>query len=494
MNDDAALLRRYADTHDEAAFAEIVRRHVNLVHSVALRQVNGDAHLAADVTQLVFTDLARKAAQLARHRVLAGWLFTSARFAAAKLVRGEERRRTREREAQLMQETDHDAGAALDWQRVQPLLDDALGELRTDDREAILLRFFEGRDYANLGAQLRVSDNTARMRVDRALEKLRSRLERRGVTSTRAALAATLGAQAVTAAPASLAGSVATAACASAVATSATGGAIAFLFMGITKLQIGVASGLVLAGAAGYLAQANANDDLQATAAQLRQQNAALATLRNDNLALARAAAEVADLRQDDIELARLRAEAAALKAQVQKNEQLAADAAARAAAELAKLDRAPMIKAQPQPVYPEELRTAGITGTVLVDFIVDDKGVVRMPAAKMTSLRSGEVIFTPGPAGREGKPESMSLTPFIIESDVAKGGQKTGPQGTIAGIPTGRAADLLEKAAMDAVSEWAFNAAQRRGRSVNTFMTVPIVFAAKGDPASRELPPPAGK
>src|SRR5436189_6234372 len=96
IRDDAELLRHYAEEGVEDAFAELVRRHVNLVYSAALRQVNGDAHLAADATQLVFTDLARKADSLVGHRVLAGWLFTSTRFAAAKLVRGERRRHARE--------------------------------------------------------------------------------------------------------------------------------------------------------------------------------------------------------------------------------------------------------------------------------------------------------------------------------------------------------------------------------------------------------------
>src|ERR1051326_2281929 len=120
MTEDAELLRRYVANRDDAAFAELVQRHVNLVHSAALRQVNGDAHLAADVTQLVFTDLARKAAAVAGHRVLAGWLFTSTRFAAAKAVRSERRRAAREQEAQLMQEQTHDPAANLEWYRLRP--------------------------------------------------------------------------------------------------------------------------------------------------------------------------------------------------------------------------------------------------------------------------------------------------------------------------------------------------------------------------------------
>ena len=99
MTDDSTLLRRYADDRSEADFAEIVRRYINFVHSSALRQVNGDAHLAQDVTQLVFTDLARKAGRVAAHPVLAGWLFTSTRYAAAKLVRTARRRAQREQKA-----------------------------------------------------------------------------------------------------------------------------------------------------------------------------------------------------------------------------------------------------------------------------------------------------------------------------------------------------------------------------------------------------------
>ena len=165
MKDDATLLRSYARDRSESDFAELVRRHVNLVYSAALRQVNGGTHLAQDVTQSVFTDLARKALSLASHRVLAGWLFTSTRFAAAKLLRGEQRRRLREQEAQSMQENSaSDPTASLDWDRVRPVLDDALAELGERDRDAILLRYLEGRDFAQVGEKLSLSDNAARMR------------------------------------------------------------------------------------------------------------------------------------------------------------------------------------------------------------------------------------------------------------------------------------------------------------------------------------------
>ena len=253
--DDADLLRRYAADRDEAAFAELVRRHLDLVHSAALRQLNGDAHLAQDATQLVFVDLARKAAALARHRVLAGWLFTSTRFAAAKLVRTERRRVARETHAHTMLSADADSNrhgntpsaagldAHADWDRVRPVLDAALADLAATEREMILLRFFEGRDFADIGARLSLTANAARMRVDRALDKLHARLVRRGVTSTPAALALALGAQAVAASPAGLAVSVTGAALAASGTATLSASAFSFLaFMKTSHALLGLAS------------------------------------------------------------------------------------------------------------------------------------------------------------------------------------------------------------------------------------------------------------
>src|SRR5436309_955782 len=96
MQPDNELLRQYGSAQSEDAFTELVKRHVNLVYSAALRQVGGDAHLAHDVAQSVFTDLARKATSLCRRESLTGWLYTSAHFAANKMVRTETRRRQRE--------------------------------------------------------------------------------------------------------------------------------------------------------------------------------------------------------------------------------------------------------------------------------------------------------------------------------------------------------------------------------------------------------------
>src|SRR5215471_3752961 len=201
MTSDAQLLRSYADSRSEDAFAELVRRHLNVVYSTALRRVNGDAHLAQDVTQSVFTDLARKAASLSHRPVLTGWLYTSAHFAAAKAVRAESRRRTREQEAQTMNTLLTEAADTSDWPRLQSILEEAMHELKEAEREAILLRFFENRQHGDIGARLGVSENTARMRIERALAKLRAHLVRRGLTTTTGALSAAISANAVQLAP-----------------------------------------------------------------------------------------------------------------------------------------------------------------------------------------------------------------------------------------------------------------------------------------------------
>lgn len=314
-DDDAELLRRYAQDHAEESFAELVRRHLDFVYSAALRQVNGDAHLARDVTQLVFTDLARKASTLTGRRVLAGWLFVSARYASAKLVRAERRRHVREQEAHGMEKLFNDPGETVDWNRVRPVLNDALDELSERDREAIFLRFFEGREFADVGARLRLNENTARMRVERALDKLHALLARRGVTSTAGALAVALANQAVIAAPAGLAATVSTAAVTGAIAAGGVGLATATVtFMSMTKLQIGIVGAIAVAGVSGLAVQQTSAEKLKAELNELRVGNARLEEARAENGRLARTAAEVERLRADDAELARLRDETAGLR------------------------------------------------------------------------------------------------------------------------------------------------------------------------------------
>jgi RNA polymerase sigma factor (sigma-70 family) len=219
--EDAELLRRYAETGAEEAFAEIVRRRIGLVYSVALRHTH-DAHRAQEVAQRVFTDLARKARALAGRTVIVGWLYRSAQFAASNAVRTERRRQAREQEAYTMQQIERERPDP-NWEKFRPVLDEVLNDMDERDRDAVLLRFFDGRGFAEIGAELRLTESAARMRVERALDKMHRALGRRGVTSTTAALGIALANQAGAALPAGLAANVA----GTALANAAAGGGVA---------------------------------------------------------------------------------------------------------------------------------------------------------------------------------------------------------------------------------------------------------------------------
>ncbi len=244
MTDSRQLIAEYASTGSEAAFRELVSRYLNLVNSTALRLVGGDTHLAEDVAQTVFIHLARKARRLPSEILLGGWLHRDTCNVAAKMMRGVRRRQLRERQAVEMNAPQDHATANL--AQVAPILDEAINQLGAKDRTAVLLRYFEQLDFRAVGEALGTNDEAARKRVTRALEKLHSLLQHRGVSLSAAALGTALAAEAVTAAPASLAASIATTALASAAA--ATGTALTLLkLMATTKLQLGIVSVIVLA-------------------------------------------------------------------------------------------------------------------------------------------------------------------------------------------------------------------------------------------------------
>mgnify|MGYP001550365568 FL=1 len=203
---DGQLLGELRGPQGQKAFAEIVRRHLDLVYHTALRRVGGDRQLAEDIAQQVFADLARKAASLATRPTLAGWLYRSTRFAAAQTVRTEQRRKFHEQESYAMNEINH--AAAPDWNRLRPVIDDVLDDLNEAERDVILLRYFENLPLAAVGEKLSVSADAARMRVDRAIEKLRSALAKRGIASTSTALAGAIAGQAQVTAPVGLAAAV----------------------------------------------------------------------------------------------------------------------------------------------------------------------------------------------------------------------------------------------------------------------------------------------
>ena len=202
--DDSRLLREFVERRSDAAFAEIVARHADLVYSAALRQT-GEPESAREAAQAVFADLARKAATLPAGVVLAGWLYRGARFAALGYLRAERRRQARE--TQAMELLNANTASDPEWRHLEPILDEAMASLDDPERDAVVLRFFEKRDLSTVGAAFGVSEDAAQKRVSRALDKLREFFLRRGVTVSVSTLAAGLFANAVHAAPAGLAAS-----------------------------------------------------------------------------------------------------------------------------------------------------------------------------------------------------------------------------------------------------------------------------------------------
>jgi RNA polymerase sigma factor (sigma-70 family) len=256
MSDDLTLLREYARNNSEAAFATLVTRHVNLVYSVALRSVR-DSHLAEEITQAVFIILARKADSLGDQTILPGWLCRTARYASANALTIQRRRQHREQEAYMQSTLDEAANKPAHeetWNQIAPLLDGALEKLGQKDHDALVLRFFENKTFAEVGASLGASEDAAKMRVNRALEKLRKFFTKRGVSSTTAIIAGTISANSVQAAPVALAKSVTAVAIAKGAAASGSTLTLikgALKIMAWTKMKTIVGIGILIVAGTG---------------------------------------------------------------------------------------------------------------------------------------------------------------------------------------------------------------------------------------------------
>jgi RNA polymerase sigma factor (sigma-70 family) len=207
---DLELLQKYAQENSHEAFAEVVKRHINLVYSVALRLVRSN-ELAEEVAQSTFTDLARNAKSFGTETVLAAWLYQIAKRTAIDAIRRETRRQSREQTAVeiiAMNATDGD------WTRIEPILDEAVEELEGADRAAVLLRYFEDKSLREVGQTLGISEDAAQKRVSRAVDRLRELIGKRGVTIGAVGLVAAVSANAILAAPSGLAAGISTAAAA----------------------------------------------------------------------------------------------------------------------------------------------------------------------------------------------------------------------------------------------------------------------------------------
>ncbi|NBV21805.1 MAG: sigma-70 family RNA polymerase sigma factor [Proteobacteria bacterium] len=318
MHDDLDLLRNFGRDGAEDAFAELVRRHVNLVYSAALRQVRSP-QLAEEVSQSVFTDLASDAARLQPGTVLAAWLYQVTRRTAIDVVRREARRQLRE---QIAVEMNAMNSTASDWALVEPLLDDAMAALDETDRTAVLLRYFENKSLREVGAALGTSDDTVQKRVSRAVDKLREFFSQRGVTVGAGAITAAVSAHAVQAAPVGLAAAISTSAAlaGSAVVTVTTATTLQTIAM-TTLQKLVVTTALIAAvGVAIYENRQSAelrkeNQRLVAQLAPLTEQVRQLQKERDTGTnRLAAVATELASVKAQPTEVHKLRGQVGVLR------------------------------------------------------------------------------------------------------------------------------------------------------------------------------------
>jgi RNA polymerase sigma factor (sigma-70 family) len=249
---DMDLLREYARQNSEAAFAELVRRHIALVYSAALRHVGSAGH-AEEITQAVFIILARKAAGLRPDTILPGWLCETTRLTALSFLRGERRRQFREQEA-YMQSTLQESNETAAWQQLAPLLDEALARLGKKERDAVVLRFFKDQNLREVAAALNINEPAAQRRVHRAVEKLRQFFMKRGLALSSGTITGAISAHSVQAAPAGLAVKISVIAIAKGAAAGTTTLTLvkgALKIMAWTKAKTAIVTGVAVLLAAG---------------------------------------------------------------------------------------------------------------------------------------------------------------------------------------------------------------------------------------------------
>ncbi|HVU08303.1 MAG TPA: sigma-70 family RNA polymerase sigma factor [Verrucomicrobiae bacterium] len=326
MTGDLNLLKQFTREQSQDAFAEIVRRHLNLVYSAALRQVRSP-QLAEEIAQSVFSDLARNVGRLKPETNLTAWLYAVTRRTAIDVIRKESRRQLREQIAVEMQNMNATENS---WTQIEPFLDEAMESLDETDRAAILLRYFENKNLREVGANLKISDDAAQKRVSRAIEKLREFLSKRNVTIGASGLTVLISANAVQSAPIGLAATISATAILTGTAISTSTAIATTKVIAMTTLQKSIISAAFVAAVGTGIFEVHQVSQLRDQNQNLQQQQASLAEQiqqlqreRDDATnQLAGLLAENAQLKSgsNEMELMKLRGEVSALRSRFEKS------------------------------------------------------------------------------------------------------------------------------------------------------------------------------
>ena len=315
------LLADYGKSGSEQAFQELVSSYIDLVYSTAVRLTGGDFDLAKDVAQIVFIHLANNAYRLPSDVSLGGWLHRDTCNVSAKVMRSESRRRNRERQAMDMNVADH---TQENLSQIAPLLDEAVNCLGEEDRKAIILRYFERRDFKELGKELGSNEDAAQKRVTRALDKLQVLLKNRGVTISSAVLGTALTSGLIHGAPAGLAASISGLSLASVALGQST--AVLAPVLSWTNYKAVTLLGTFLVGGLGVclVSQHRSIEQMTTENQELREQVNDLKA-REQSISLSQPTASASEkerLQQEKVELLRLRGEVTLLRQQLNTQKQ----------------------------------------------------------------------------------------------------------------------------------------------------------------------------
>ncbi len=410
---DQQLLREYAERRSEAAYAELVRRHVDFVYSAALRMVR-DAHLAEDVSQGVFLVLAQQAGQLKERAVLSGWLHRTAQNLAANTVRTEERRRAREQESVAMNEL-LSAQPDANWEDIALQLDAALGELEEGDRDALLLRYFERKSAREMAQTLGISDEAAQKRVSRAVERLREGLAGRGVTIGATGLVLVISTNAIKAAPAGLAASISSAAALGGLTAATAATATLAKTVAMTTLQKALIATTVVVLGGGGVYEARQAANLRSLVSRYEQQQtqltAQLQQLQQQRDAATNQLASIrltkAEMTNNTAELLRLRGMAGVARRATQDAEQLRAQLARQAPGDANNLVTSAMADAMKQGV---EQQYEGQLSRMTVSLHLTPEQVQAARAILMRQAQAMSAGVQQGLSGKIDKAELMRM------------------------------------------------------------------------------------